>query len=396
MEFTVDQRPFATELGVAQRMISSKATIPVLQNVLIEARQGEIAMTATDLDKGIQTSCSATVATEGSITIPIKKLHDYVRRLPDARVRLSVGASDSANLSCGRAKTRIAGQSRKTFPELATMPEVVSRVRTKTLREAVRRTVVSIADEQSHYTLLGAKFILKPDSVTIVSTDGHRLSLYSEQRQAVEGSLEIDALMAKNAMKELENVLAVCLQEHAESHASDEAERDGEPSEPVEPPMTDVAENKNSLFFRHGKRTFTCRKLAGKFPDHTRVMPRDMSINLELKNSELKPVLERVVLFADDRSFPVKFELEGGSLHMKASDRHSGSSSEESIGVDYDGDRLGVGFNARYIIEFLSVCNSETVYLRLRDPRAAAQMDVPGMGEGHEIDYRYVIMPIRI
>ena len=205
MEFTVEQRPFATELGLARRMISSKATIPVLSNVLIEAKQGKIALTATDLDKGIQTSCPALkVAKEGSTTIPIAKLHDYVRRLPDAAVKLSVGASEIANLVCGRANTRIAGQGTKTFPDLATMPEEVAKVRTDTLLEAIRRTVISIADEQSHYTLAGAKVILKPDSLTIVSTDGHRLSLYSEGAEAVDGDLDFEALMGKKAMKELE------------------------------------------------------------------------------------------------------------------------------------------------------------------------------------------------
>ena len=396
MEFTVEQRPFATELGLAQRMVSTKATIPVLQNVLIEARQGRIYLTATDLDKSLQTYCRARVAKEGDITIPIKRLHDYVRRLPDASVRVSVSGSDTAHLSCGRAKTRIAGQGRKTFPELAEFPEESSKVRTETLKEALRRTVISIADEQSHYTLAGAKFILKPDRITIVSTDGHRLSLYSQGRGVVKGALEFESLMAKKAMVELGNVLALSLQEHAESHASEGSKEDSGPGEPDEPPMTEIAENDNNLFFRHGERVFSCRKLSGKFPDHTRVMPRDMPIDISLESSVIKPVLERVALFADERSFPVKFELEDGRLEMKAHDRNSGSSSEESIPVDYEGDPLGIGFNARYLIEFLGICESEIVHLRLRDARAAAQMDVPGMGEGQEIDYRYVLMPIRI
>lgn len=376
MELTLRSRDLVRELGLAQGIVETKTTIPVLSNVLLEAKGDVLEITSTDLELGFRTSCPAEVVSEGSTTVPTKRLHDYARLLPDAVLKITKAANDSVSLTCGSAKTRISGMERRNFPELAEMPEPLTIIPAEMLANAVRRTIDSVAGEQSHYTLAGALLEVQHDSVGIVSTDGHRLSLYKEFL-TVDGVTEkVTGLMPQKAMAELQKILA-------QTEGTDE-----------EPATVNFATDENNLFFQSGRRLFISRKMTGKFPEYERVMPRDLEIKLTLDNEGFARVLKRVAQFSDERSHVVQFDLEDGKLQMTANSGDFGSS-EESVFVDYEGDPLKVGFNAQYILDFLGVCGSPEVHLCLRDPRSAAQMEVPGI-DPNERDYRYVIMPIRV
>ena len=126
MELTVRTADLVKELALGQGVVEKKTTIPVLSNVLLEASDGKLSFTATDLELGIQTSCPATVTKNGSTTLPAKKLLDYARLLPNAELAVKIGDNNSAALVCGRSRTRLAGMSRENFPELPKMPATVT------------------------------------------------------------------------------------------------------------------------------------------------------------------------------------------------------------------------------------------------------------------------------
>ncbi len=395
MDVTVEQKDLSNELALASGMIDSKPTIPMLSCALLEARGQTLSIQATDLDTGLNVQLPANVTEEGVVAVPIKRLSNYVKLLPAAAVRMKTsGASEMVSISCGRAKTRIAGVSAHNFPEVPAMPAEKTKLPTRTLLSAIPRAVISIADQQSHYTLAGAKFVVERDKVSLVATDGHRLAVYTEPREGVDDATEFDALISKKALLRLQRVLSLP-QAGQERQDEEGAEEPDAGSSSTGLAQTEVAHEQNNLFFRLGRRLFTCRKVKGRFPDHTRVMPRDLGIALEMTNGVLHGVLQRVQQFSDERARPVGLELGDGTLTVKA-DHASWGSSEESLPIDYDGDTVEVGFNALYILDFLGVCDSETVYLKLRDSQSAAQMEVPGMDGGDAPEYRYVIMPIRI
>ena len=375
MKLTLRSQDLVKELSLAQGVVERKATIPMLGNVLLEAQGGVLEVTTTDLELGFRTTCEADVAQEGSTAVPMRRLFDYARLLPDADVSIATTTTDSISISCGSAKTRIAGMETRNFPKLPEVPSALATLGVEPLLGAIKRTIISVAGEQSHYTLAGALLVIRPGSIGVVSTDGHRLSLYFEDQETTKVSEEVQGLMPKKAMAELQKVL-----EHAEGSEED-------------PPQVTFAMDENNMFFQSGTRLFISRKMTGKFPDYNRVMPKDLSVALELSAEKLGAVLRRVSQFSDERSRVVKFDLEDGKLQMTAAVSQFGSS-EESLLVDYEGDPLGVGFNAQYIIEFLGVCGSEQVLMRLKDARSAAQFEVPGLSKGK--DYRYVIMPIRV
>src|SRR5438046_3999469 len=181
MEFTVSKADLVRELNLSQGVVEKKTTIPILSNILIEAKGGRVVLTATDLELGIRCSCPAKVKKEGAGTVPAKKLLDYVRLLPDTELTIKFLENHWASLTCGRSKTRMAGMSRESFPELPQMPEKVAEIPVKLPSSMIARTSFAISMEESRFTLNGALLLLKPDGMIMVSTDGHQLA-YGESR----------------------------------------------------------------------------------------------------------------------------------------------------------------------------------------------------------------------
>ena len=146
MEFTVSKADLVRELSLSQGVVEKKTTIPILSNVLLEAKDDRVILTATDLELGIRCSCPAKVKKEGAGTIPARKLLDYVRLLPDADVSVKFLENHWASLTCGRSRTRMAGMSRESFPELPQMPEPIAEIPVKTLSSMIARTIVRDLD----------------------------------------------------------------------------------------------------------------------------------------------------------------------------------------------------------------------------------------------------------
>ena len=200
MEITVKTSDLVKELGLGQGVVEKKTTIPVLSNVLIEAKDGRLTLTATDLELGIESTCAAQVTKPGSTTLPAKKLLDYVRLLPNAELSLKVGDNHSATVVCGRARTRIAGMSRENFPELPKMPATLTQIPSTTILNAIQKTAFAVANEESRYTLIGALLLIKEDSLVMVATDGHRLA-YVKAGGSFKGvSGEVRGLIPKKAL----------------------------------------------------------------------------------------------------------------------------------------------------------------------------------------------------
>ncbi len=378
MEFTVRTSDLARELALAQGVVDTNPTIPVLSNVLLEAEGSTLKLTTTDLELAILTACPANVQTAGQATVPMKYFHDYARLLPDVELAVKSTGSDSLRLECGRAKTRLPGMSVQNFPQIGRMPESVIKVDTSLLAEAARKAAISIAGEQSHYALGGALVVPAEDSLTIVSTDGHRLTLFSNA-QTLPGVADAKTLLSRKGMNVLQRILG----------------SEGPGNEEGQPLATEYAEDENTMFFKWGQRTLVARKLTGKFPDYTRVLPGELGIALELDKGSFVAALRRVALFSGERahSRPVRFELKDNLLTLKAGLTDFGDS-VETVEVEYTGDPFETGFNSTYILDFLAQCDQEKVVMRLKDPRAAAQLEIPGMDKA--LDYRYVIMPIRV
>jgi DNA polymerase III subunit beta len=371
MEITVSKSELLRELTATQGVVERKTTIPILSNYLFEAGPDRLSLTATDLDLSLRTACNAKVKKEGSCTIPARKLHDYVKLLPDADITIKLLENHWVSIRCGRSNTKMVGMARSNFPSLPAFPTAgVVKIPAGVLRQMIAKTTFAIANEESRYTLNGALMVLKPESITMVATDGHRLAHIERGGEKFEGiSGEMKTLVPKKAMDEIKSLL------------------DSTDVEEIE-----FAKDESTLFFRIGPRLLTSRQLTGQFPNYEAVLPKDNNKSVTVNCEDLSGAIQRVAQFADERSRAVRMKIEKGELKISASSTETGES-EDSIETSYNGDSVTIGFNAAYLLDFLKATGSGEVRMEFKDAQSAGQLRP---GDGEEYKYRYIVMPMRI
>ncbi|HEY3990777.1 MAG TPA: DNA polymerase III subunit beta [Acidobacteriaceae bacterium] len=377
MEISVSKQELLRELTATQSVVERKTTIPILSNFLLEAdeAEGRLTITATDLDQSIKTSCSAKVKKPGSCTIPARKLYDYIKLLPDGDISIKLQDNHWVQIRSGRSNTKMVGMARANFPQVPEFPSVSSvSLPVATFRNLISKTIFAISNEESRYTLNGALLILKPESLAMVATDGHRLAHIEKQGENL-GSVpggEKKTLIPRKALAELQSLLS-----------NTEAEQ------------VEFADDENQLFFRIGKRVLTSRKLTGQFPNYEAVLPRDNNKFIIIRSEDLSGSIQRVAQFADERSGAIKLRLEQNELRISSSSTESGES-EDTIESPYQFDALVVGFNSAYMLDFLkAIGNTGEVRLEFKDAQSAGQMR-PEDSSDDGYKYRYIIMPMRI
>src|SRR5206468_3306351 len=185
MEFTVRKFDLLQELMLIQGVVERKTTIPILANVLVRAEGGELGIAATDLEIGLKSVCVSKTTVPGAITLPAKRLYEIVRALPDKEINFKRGEANWVMITCGTSRFRIAGLPQDDFPTLPETKNNVGRIPADVLAKVISRTICAISTEDSKYTLSGALLVLKPGSITMVATDGHRLA-HVEKTEAME------------------------------------------------------------------------------------------------------------------------------------------------------------------------------------------------------------------
>jgi DNA polymerase-3 subunit beta len=370
MEFTVSRADLVRELNLSQGVVEKKTTIPILSNILVEADRDRIVLTATDLELGIRVSCPARVKKSGAGTIPARRLLDYVRLLPEADVVVKTLDNHWASIVSGRSRTRIAGMSRESFPELPVMPPVLAEMPIGVLGSMISKTIFSISTEESRFTLNGALMVLKKGGIVMVATDGHRLAMVesTEELPGVTGAYR--ALLPRKAMMELQKLAG-----------------DSDPAAVVR-----FSGDENHLFFELGERLLLSRKLTGNFPDYERVLPKEQPHSVTINRDEYRGSIERVAQFSDERSRAIRVHVGAGEMKIHSSVSDTGDS-EESIPVTYDGPAVEIGFNAQYLLDFFKAVGTAEVRFLFKDAHSAGELRAGGEGADQ---YRYVIMPMRI
>ena len=372
MEISVSKQDLLRELTATQGVVERKTTIPILSNFLFEASGDKLSITATDLDLSLRTSCSAKVKKEGSCTVPARKLYDYVKLLGDGDISVKLLENHWVQIRSGRSNTKMVGMARANFPALPVFPnESAIQLPAQVLRNLIAKTIFSISNEESRYTLNGALMVLKPESLTMVATDGHRLAHVENTNAKIPVSGELKVLVPKKAMAELSTLL----------NSSDAQ-------------LVDFARDESTLFFRIGGRLLTSRQLTGQFPNYEAVLPRDNNKALVVHCDELSAAVQRVAQFADERSNAIRMRVEKNELKVSSSNTETGES-EDSIETAYNGDPMVIGFNSQYLLEFLKVVNSGDVRIEFKDAQSAGQLR-PDEPADSEYRYRYIVMPMRI
>ena len=370
MELTVQKSDLLHELQLCQGIVERKNTIPILGNVLLETNDdGNVRLLATDLEVGLRSQCRASVASGGALTIPAKKLFEIVRALPDTEISIKAGAHGAVNVAADRFDSRMQTLPREDFPTLpdpgGDAAEIVAR---EDLRRMVAKTQFAITGEDTRYFLNGALFVLKPGTMSLIATDGHRLALATAVRGGtdVEGG-EVQAILPKKTLGELSRLLA--------GGEGDVRYTRGE----------------SHLFFEIDGRQLISRMIDAQFPAYERVIPTGNDKQLEFERDRLTSAIRRVALLSSERSHAVKFQIAEATAEVTSSSPELGEA-KEVLPVDYAGADLQICFNAQYVLDFLAAADTDSVTLELRDERSQAVM----YPSGEKAAYTYVIMPMRV
>ncbi|HUC78157.1 MAG TPA: DNA polymerase III subunit beta [Vicinamibacterales bacterium] len=369
MELVVRKNDLLRELQLFQGIVERKNTIPILANVLMEAKGDQVSFLATDLEVGLRSRCSAAVAKGGSLTLPAKKFYEIVKSLPETEIRIAEDKG-GVKVAADRFDSRMQTLPREDFPTLpdagATPTATVPRA---ALKEMVAKTQFAITGEDTRYFLNGALFVLRPDSMTLVATDGHRLALVTTVRAG--GSAdngEVKAILPRKTLGELARLLS----------EGDEDIR--------------YERGENHLFFDVGGRLLISRMIDGQFPAYERVIPKGNDKHIDFERDRLTNAVKRVALLSNERSRAVKFQIDKNRVEVTSSSPDLGEA-KETLPVEYSGASMQICFNAQYVLDFLSVVSTDTVSLDLKDEVSQAVMRPVG-AEGY--DYTYVIMPMRV
>jgi DNA polymerase III subunit beta len=371
MELVVRKNDLLKELQLFQGIVERKNTIPILANVLMEADGDEVTLLATDLEVGLRSRCPASVSKKGSLTLPAKKLYEIVKALPETDVRIEQDRG-GVKVAADRFDSRMQTLPREDFPTLpegtgsysASLPRDI-------LKQMVAKTQFAITGEDTRYFLNGALFILRPDSMSLVSTDGHRLALITVSREKSKGKKaddEVRVILPRKTLLELGRLLG-------EGEGDIQYER-----------------GENHLFFDIGGRLLISRMIDGQFPAFERVIPKSNDKKVEFDRDRLTSAVKRVALLSNERSRAVKFQMDKGKVEIASSSPEFGEAKEMLI-VDYAAAPVTICFNAQYVLDFLGVVETDSVSLEFKDEMSQAVMKPIG-AEGYE--YTYVIMPMRV
>jgi DNA polymerase III subunit beta len=389
MELVVRKTDLLRELQLFQGIVERKNTIPILANVLIEADGDKVRLLATDLEVGLRSTCAAAVTKGGSLTLPAKKLYEIIKALPETDIRIEED-KNGVKVAADRFDSRMQTLPREDFPTLPDGTGVYSASLPRdVLKHMVSKTQFAITGEDTRYFLNGALFILRPDSMSLVSTDGHRLALITVPREKAGGKAKDQASGAKakdpdkDKGKPDDEVRVILPRKTLMELGRLLAEGEGD---------IQYERGENHLFFEIGGRLLISRMIDGQFPAFERVIPKGNDKRIDFDRDRLTSAVKRVALLSNERSRAVKFQIDQGKVEIASSSPEFGEA-KEALMVEYTGTPVTICFNAQYVLDFLSVVETDSVGLEFKDEMSQAVMKPIG-ADGY--DYTYVIMPMRV
>jgi len=372
MKVTVERAQLLKSLGHVHRVVERRNTIPILGNVLLQAKSGTLALRATDLDLEVTETLAADVSPGGATSVPAHVFYDIVRKLPDGSQIVLEAASDRAVLGirAGRSRFTLQTLPESDFPDLAAgeMSHAFT-LSAADLKRLFDRTQFAISTEETRYYLNGIYFHSagsgKSATLRAVATDGHRLA-------------QVEIALPKGA----EGMPGVIVPRKTVS----EVQRLIEDTEAE----IGVELSAGKIRFTIGHVVLTSKLIDGTFPDYARVIPAGNDKELQVDKKDFEAAVDRVSTISSERGRAVKLSLSPGKLILSVTNPDSGSATEE-LEVEYAADALDIGFNSRYLLDIAAQIEGEVAVLRLADPGS------PTLIEDRDArDALYVLMPMRV
>ena len=372
MKLTIERSDLLNALSHVQNVVERRNTIPILSNVLMEAKGSEITFVATDLDIEAVDSADAQIASEGAITAPAGTLFDVVRKLPaGADVELELNPENRRlTIRSGRSNFALPTLPATDFQTMTGDDDAVSfDVDAADLRRLIDKTRFAISTEETRYYLNGVYLHIADGAngkvLRAVATDGHRLALADCDAPSAATSLD-GVIVPRKAIGEVRRLID---------------STDGDVS---------VSVSETKIVFRAGRTVLTSKLIDGSFPDYQRVIPKANDKRLIIDNKSFEAAVDRVSTVSAERSRSVKLSLGEGKVVLAVNSAETGQGQEE-IECDYDNDAMEIGFNAKYLLDVTAQIEAEDAEFMLNDPASPALILDPA-----DPAARYVLMPLRV
>jgi DNA polymerase-3 subunit beta len=365
MKFSVPKQAFLEELQILQGIVEKRNTMPILANILMNVSAAEIELTGTDLEVGLKTHIGADIEKTGAITVNGKKIFEIVKSLPEGEAVQVELKDETLEIRAGASEFKVLCLAKEDYPQVPdakfdrgiTLP-------LQDLKDMIDRVFYAITQEQRYY-LNGALMSLKNRQVELVSTDGHRLSYTKKAQDGLKLDKELSVIVAKKTLNEIRK-----FDDETVSFDLDES----------------------NLFFKVGARTLISRIIESKFPNYQAVIPKDNPGRLTVGRTELADAIRRVSLLSAERSKGIKFTIEKNRMRLFSSNPEIGEA-RDLLAVEYKGPDLEIGFNAQYLLDFLTAVGAEKVVFEIKDENSAVLLK-PENEEA--LTSLYVLMPMKI
>ena len=370
MRFIVSTSTLLKHLQAVSGALSTSAVLPILENFLFEIKDGNLVISATDLQTSMTTALAVDSKEDGKIAVPSKILLDTLKTLAEQPISFSVDENTFAiEISAGDGKYKLSGENGDDFPKIPTVNEASSvNLPASVLAEAINKTIFAVSTDELRPAMTGVYCQLSAQDLTFVATDAHKLVRY--KRTDTRADKATSFILPRKALMLLKTAL------------------------PTDDVNVNVEYNATSAFFKFANINLVCRLIDERYPDYEAVIPQNNTNKLTLERSLFLNCLKRVVIFANKTTHQVRLKIAGSELHISSEDIDFANEAHERIGCQYEGEDMEIGFNAKFLIEMLSNISGDEITIEMSTPNRAGLLSPTIKNENEDI--LMLVMPVML
>ena len=370
MKFIVSSSYLLKQLSAINGVITTNPVVPILENFLFEISDGNLTVTASDLQTSMITELQVEAKEDGSIAIPAKILLETLRNLPEQPVTFSIDSNTySIEINSDNGRYKLAGENATDFPKIPTVSDGYSvNISSEVLGRAINNTIFATSNDELRPAMTGVFVKLDETNTTFVATDSHRLIRY--RRVDVAADMGHSMIIPRKALTLLKATL------------------------PAEITNVNVEFNASNAFFNFNRVKMICRLIDERFPDYENVIPLDNNNTVVVKKNELLSSLKRIAIYANKTTHQVRLKITGSELMISAEDLDFSNEANERLSCEHDGEDLEIGFNAKFLVEMLGNIDSDDITIRLSAPNKAGIITPNDKDE--EEDILMLVMPVML
>ncbi len=363
MKFAVTKEALLDGLQRIQNVVSTRSTLPVLTNALLETTETGLRLTTTDLEVAIRCEIPAQIEKPGATTLPARRLAAIVRELPTSEITIEADAKNAATIRCGATYFKIFGLAKDEYPPFPSFEDAKTyTLKQSELKDGLRKTSYGISVDETRYVLNGILFSFKENKMTLVATDGRRLALFDCDLEFPR-SHERDFIVPTKAVTELQRLLA----------------EDGE---------VQISVAENLVSFELNGAQLVSKLVEGNYPNYRQVIPGEAKERITLERESLLTSVKRVALLSSDKTSSVRLNFSKNNLDITANTPEVGEA-RESLAVAYRGRDISIAFNPEFLLDPLRNLPNDEVHIELIDEMSPGVLKI-------NTPFLYVIMPMRV